>query len=164
MKGISLFLCPKYLVNDDGTLGERNDLACTSIEHKMGIHGSPTASMSFGDSGGAIGYLVGEPHQGLACMFTMMNHARLNVGLEGVGISERAYQRARAYALERVQGKPLISGSTAIAGHPDAAHADGHEGPHRGHARAGLLLRRSDGRAAGHADAQERRRRPWSAC
>ena len=119
MKGISLFLCPKYLVNDDGTLGERNDLACTSIEHKMGIHGSPTASMSFGDSGGAIGYLVGEPHQGLACMFTMMNHARLNVGLEGVGISERAYQRARAYALERVQGKPLISGSTAIAGHPD---------------------------------------------
>ncbi|MEE9475197.1 MAG: acyl-CoA dehydrogenase family protein, partial [Roseateles sp.] len=119
VKGISLFLCPKYLVNDDGTLGERNDLACTSIEHKMGIHGSPTASMSFGDSGGAIGYLVGEPHQGLACMFTMMNHARLNVGLEGVGISERAYQRARAYALERVQGKQLISGSTAIAGHPD---------------------------------------------
>ncbi|MFP3339616.1 acyl-CoA dehydrogenase, partial [Micrococcus sp. SIMBA_131] len=70
VKGISLFLCPKYLVNDDGTLGERNDLARTSIEHKMGIHGSPTASMSFGDSGGAIGYLVGEPHQGLACMFT----------------------------------------------------------------------------------------------
>lgn len=103
VKGISLFLCPKYLVNDDGSLGERNDLACTSIEHKMGIHGSPTASMSFGDCGGAIGYLVGEPNQGLACMFTMMNHARLNVGLEGVGIAERAYQRARAYALERVQ-------------------------------------------------------------
>ena len=79
VKGISLFLCPKYLVNDDGSLGERNDLACTSIEHKMGIHGSPTASMSFGDCGGAIGYLVGEPNQGLACMFTMMNLSLIHI-------------------------------------------------------------------------------------
>lgn len=157
VKGISLFLCPKYLVNDDGTLGERNDLACTSIEHKMGIHGSPTASMSFGDSGGAIGYLVGEPHQGLACMFTMMNHARLNVGLEGVGISERAYQRARAYALERVQGKPLISGSTAIAGHPDVRRMlmDMKARTEAMRALAYFCAGQMD-RAAGHPDAQER--------
>lgn len=119
VKGISLFLCPKFLINADGSLGERNDLICTSIEHKLGIHGSPTASMSFGDGGGAIGYLVGEPHQGLACMFTMMNHARLNVGLEGVGVSERAYQHARSYALQRVQGKPTLAGSSTIAGHAD---------------------------------------------
>ncbi len=119
VRGISLFLCPKYLPNDDGSPGARNDLKCTSIEHKLGIHASPTASMSFGEQDGAIGYLVGEPHQGLACMFTMMNHARLNVGLEGVGVSERAYQHARAYALERVQGRPALPGSTTIAGHPD---------------------------------------------
>jgi alkylation response protein AidB-like acyl-CoA dehydrogenase len=119
VKGISLFLCPKFLVGEDGALGARNDLQCTSIEHKLGIHASPTAAMSFGEKEGAIGYLVGEPHQGLACMFTMMNHARLNVGLEGVGVSERAYQHARAYALERVQGKPLRAGSATIAGHPD---------------------------------------------
>jgi alkylation response protein AidB-like acyl-CoA dehydrogenase len=119
VKGISLFVCPKFLVNDDGSLGERNDLKCTSIEHKLGIHASPTAAMSFGDDAGAIGWLVGEPHQGLACMFTMMNHARLNVGLEGVGISERAYQHARAYALERVQGKPPLPFGKTISGHPD---------------------------------------------
>ncbi|MFW9617321.1 acyl-CoA dehydrogenase [Aquabacterium sp.] len=118
VKGISLFVCPKYLVNDDGSLGARNDLLCTSIEHKMGIHGSPTAVMSFGDGPGAVGYLVGEPHKGLGYMFTMMNHARLNVGLEGVAISDRAYQRARAYAMDRVQGKTL-SGSKGIIGHPD---------------------------------------------
>ena len=118
VKGISLFVCPKYLVNDDGSLGTRNDLLCTSIEHKMGIHGSPTAVMSFGDGPGAVGYLVGEPHKGLGYMFTMMNHARLNVGLEGVAISDRAYQRARAYAMDRVQGKTL-SGSKGIIGHPD---------------------------------------------
>jgi alkylation response protein AidB-like acyl-CoA dehydrogenase len=118
VKGLSLFLCPKFLVNDDGSLGERNDLACTALEHKLGIHGSPTASMSFGDQGGAVGYLLGEPGQGLACMFTMMNHARLNVGLEGLGVSERAYQHARAYALERVQGRTAL-GSKTIIGHPD---------------------------------------------
>ncbi|WP_157270990.1 acyl-CoA dehydrogenase [Azohydromonas aeria] len=118
VKGLSLFLCPKFLVNEDGSLGARNDLLCTSLEHKLGIHGSPTASMSFGDNGGAIGWLVGEPGAGLACMFTMMNHARLNVGLEGLGVSERAYQHARAYALERVQGR-TATGSKTIIGHPD---------------------------------------------
>ncbi|MEY8689700.1 MAG: acyl-CoA dehydrogenase [Leptothrix sp. (in: b-proteobacteria)] len=119
VKGISLFICPKYLVNDDGSLGARNDLVCSSIEHKLGIHGSPTSVMSFGDGPGAIGYLVGEPHKGLGYMFTMMNHARLNVGLEGVAISERAYQLARSYALDRVQGRPINSESRTIIGHPD---------------------------------------------
>ena len=122
VKGISLFLCPKFLVNPDGTLAARNDLVCSSIEHKLGIHGCATAVMSFGDGPGAIGWLVGQPNQGLACMFTMMNHARLNVGLEGVAISERAYQGARQYALERVQGKTLgrnEAPSTTIIGHPD---------------------------------------------
>ena len=122
VKGISLFLCPKFLVNADGSLGERNDLVCASIEHKMGIHGSATAVMAFGEGAGAIGWLVGEPNQGLACMFTMMNHARLNVGLEGVAISERAYQQARQYALDRVQGKTLGregAPSATIIGHPD---------------------------------------------
>jgi 3-(methylthio)propanoyl-CoA dehydrogenase len=126
VKGISLFMCPKFLVNADGSLGERNDLVCASIEHKMGIHGSATAVMSFGETEGAIGWLVGEPNQGLACMFTMMNHARLNVGLEGVAISERAYQQALGFARERVQGKtlghsadPSTEPSAAIIGHPD---------------------------------------------
>jgi len=122
VKGISLFVCPKFLVNADGSLGERNDLVCASIEHKMGIHGSATAVMSFGEGPGAIGWLVGEPNQGLACMFTMMNHARLNVGLEGVAISERSYQKAREFALDRVQGKTLGREgalSAPIIGHPD---------------------------------------------
>ena len=122
VKGISLFLCPKFLVDADGTLGARNDLVCASIEHKLGIHGSATAVMSFGEGAGAIGWLVGEPNQGLACMFTMMNHARLNVGLEGVAISERAYQQARGYALDRVQGRTLGregAPSATIIGHPD---------------------------------------------
>ena len=126
VKGISLFVCPKFLVNADGSLGERNDLVCASIEHKMGIHGSATAVMSFGEGAGAIGWLVGEPNQGLACMFTMMNHARLSVGLEGVAISERAYQQARGFALDRVQGKtlgrsadPSTAPSATIIGHPD---------------------------------------------
>ena len=122
VKGISLFLCPKFLVKADGSLGERNDLVCASIEHKLGIHGSATAVMAFGEGPGAFGWLVGEPNQGLACMFTMMNHARLNVGLEGVAISERAYQQARQYALDRVQGRTLgrdDAPSTTIIGHPD---------------------------------------------
>jgi alkylation response protein AidB-like acyl-CoA dehydrogenase len=122
VKGLSLFLCPKFLVNEDGSLGERNDLLCASIEHKMGIRACATATMSFGDGPGAIGWLLGEENQGLACMFTMMNHARLNVGLEGVAISERAYQLARSYALEQVQGKILgreSESSKAIIGHPD---------------------------------------------
>ena len=107
VKGISLFLVPKFLVNDDGSLGARNDLVCASIEHKMGIHGSPTAVMAFGEKDGAIGWLIGEENKGLGYMFTMMNHARVNVGLEGVGIAERSYQHALAYARERVQGTPL---------------------------------------------------------
>ncbi|MFZ5556038.1 MAG: acyl-CoA dehydrogenase [Pseudomonadota bacterium] len=107
VKGISLFIVPKFLVNADGSLGARNDLRVVSLEHKLGIHASPTAVMAFGDQGGAVGYLVGEPNRGLEYMFTMMNHARLAVGLEGVGIAERAYQQALAYARERVQGRPV---------------------------------------------------------
>jgi alkylation response protein AidB-like acyl-CoA dehydrogenase len=105
VKGISLFLVPKFLVNDDGSLGARNDVRCVSIEHKLGIHASPTAVLAYGDEGGATGYLVGEENRGLEYMFIMMNQARFSVGMEGVGISERAYQRAVAYARERVQGK-----------------------------------------------------------
>ena len=104
VKGISLFIAPKFLVNADGSLGARNDLVCASIEHKLGIHASPTAVMSFGEKGGAVGYLVGEANRGLEYMFTMMNHARLNVGLEGVAIAERAYQQARDYALDARAG------------------------------------------------------------
>ncbi|MCK9261912.1 MAG: acyl-CoA dehydrogenase [Azoarcus sp.] len=122
VKGISLFVAPKFLVNADGSLGARNDLVCASIEHKMGIHASPTAVMVFGEKAGATGYLVGEPNRGLEYMFTMMNHARLNVGLEGVAIAERAYQAALGYARERVQGRIIgdKSGETRpILHYPD---------------------------------------------
>ena len=105
VKGISLFVVPKFLVNADGSIGERNDAYAVSVEHKLGIHASPTCVMSFGEGDGAIGYLVGEENKGLAYMFTMMNHARLNVGMQGVALSDRAYQHALAYAKERVQGK-----------------------------------------------------------
>src|SRR5690554_2329107 len=105
-KGISLFLVPKFLVNDDGSLGERNDAYCIGIEEKLGIHGSPTCTMSYGENGGAIGWLIGEENRGLACMFTMMNNARLLVGTQGVAIAEAAYQHALAYAKERKQGRP----------------------------------------------------------
>ncbi|HIP80319.1 MAG TPA: acyl-CoA dehydrogenase [Kiloniellaceae bacterium] len=120
-KGISLFLVPKFLVNEDGALGPRNDLRCVSIEHKLGINASPTAVMAYGDSGGAIGYLVGEENEGMACMFTMMNNARLAVGIQGVAIAERAYQQARAYAFDRVQSRPIEGGNgpAAIVRHPD---------------------------------------------
>ncbi|HUB14877.1 MAG TPA: acyl-CoA dehydrogenase [Acetobacteraceae bacterium] len=119
-RGISLFVAPKFLVNADGSLGARNDLVCASIEHKLGIHGSPTAVMSYGDKAGAIAYLVGQPHHGLEYMFTMMNHARLNVGLEGVAVAEAAYQKAVAYARERIQGAPIGSDASApIIHHPD---------------------------------------------
>ncbi|MCE8016022.1 acyl-CoA dehydrogenase [Halomonas sp. MCCC 1A17488] len=104
-KGISLFLVPKFLVNDDGSLGERNDVTCASIEHKLGIHGSPTCTLSFGENDGAIGYLVGEEGRGLNHMFTMMNEARHKVGVQGIGVAERACQHAFAYALDRVQGR-----------------------------------------------------------
>jgi alkylation response protein AidB-like acyl-CoA dehydrogenase len=115
VKGISLFIVPKIL--DDGT---RNDVICTGLEHKLGIHASPTCTMQFGDDGGAIGYLIGDEHQGLKCMFTMMNNARLSVGLQGVAIAERAYQHALAYANDRVQGKSFTSGErVSIAEHAD---------------------------------------------
>jgi len=121
VRGISLFLVPKYLVNPDGSRGERNDLRAVSLEHKMGLRGSPTCVMSYGDNGGAIGWLIGEEHQGLRCMFTMMNNARLNVGLQGVAIGDRAYQQALAYARQRVQSVPVSGGdkSVTIINHPD---------------------------------------------
>lgn len=119
-RGISLFVAPKFLVDEEGRVGARNDLVCSSIEHKLGIHGSPTAVMSYGDANGAIASLVGEPNRGLEYMFTMMNHARLNVGLEGVAVSEAAYQTAVRYARDRVQGQPLGATDRApIIFHPD---------------------------------------------
>ncbi|MCR9214644.1 MAG: acyl-CoA dehydrogenase family protein [Proteobacteria bacterium] len=104
-KGISLFIVPKYLVNEDGTLGVRNDLKCVSLEEKIGIHASPTAVMSYGDEGNCVGYLLGGENKGMACMFTMMNSARLNVGVQGLAIAERAYQQAVEYAIDRKQGQ-----------------------------------------------------------
>jgi len=121
VKGISLFVVPKFIVNADGSLGARNDAYCVSIEHKLGIHASPTCVMAFGDHGGAVGTLVGEENQGLKYMFIMMNAARFAVGLEGLALGERAYQQALEYARERVQGRD-IAGSTAgvaILRHPD---------------------------------------------
>ncbi len=119
-RGISLFLVPKYHVNADGSLGARNDVKAQALEHKLGIHASPTAVMIFGDQGGATGYLVGEENKGLNCMFTMMNNARLGVGVQGVAIAERAYQHALAYAKERKQGRAVgASGTSAIIAHPD---------------------------------------------
>ncbi len=119
-KGISLFLVPKILVHPDGSPGPRNDVTCTGIEHKLGIHASPTCSMRFGEGEGAVGWLVGEPNRGLACMFTMMNKARLFTGLQGVAIAERATQQAVAFALERRQGRAAGSaGTSAIIAHPD---------------------------------------------
>jgi 3-(methylthio)propanoyl-CoA dehydrogenase len=117
-RGISLFLCPKYLVNEDGTLGERNTLRALSLEHKLGIHGSPTCVMSFE---GAKGELVGKPNQGLMAMFTMMNAARVAVGVQGVGIAERSYQHALWYALDRKQGRSAMTGenNAPIYDHPD---------------------------------------------
>lgn len=117
VKGISLFVVPKFLLKEDGTIGDANTLSCIGIEHKLGIHASPTCTMQFDN---AKGFLVGEAHQGLKYMFTMMNNARLSVGLQGVGVAERAYQHAKAYAEERVQGKDLESGeSCTIDHHPD---------------------------------------------
>jgi acyl-CoA dehydrogenase len=118
-KGISLFLVPKFLLKEDGTPGPRNDLRCASIEHKLGIHASPTCVMVYGDNEGATGYLVGEENKGLACMFTMMNLARLAVGVEGVAVGEAAYQHALAYARERKQGKANGKEQAAIIEHPD---------------------------------------------
>src|SRR5437764_10170210 len=136
-KGISLFLVPKFFVSDDGSLGERNDARCHSIEHKLGIHGSPTCTMVYGDNGGAVGWLVGEENRGLACMFTMMDNARLAVGLQGVAIAERATQQALTYARERRQGRAPAAhdaGMSPILAHPDVKRM--------------LLLMRADTRAA----------------
>ncbi|MFE0839688.1 acyl-CoA dehydrogenase [Achromobacter insolitus] len=122
VKGISLFLVPKFLVNEDGTLGARNDVHCVSIEHKLGIKASPTCTLQFGDAGGALGYLVGQENRGLDAMFIMMNAARYAVGVQGVAIADRAYQHARAYAAERVQSRPVDGSSkdaVPIIQHPD---------------------------------------------
>ena len=119
-KGISVFIVPKFIPNEDGSLGDKNDVSCLSIEKKLGVKGSPTAVLQFGDNGGAIGYLVGEENQGLNIMFEMMNHARFSVGVQGLAVSERAYQQSKMYALDRVQGIP-IDGKKGdpIVGHPD---------------------------------------------
>jgi alkylation response protein AidB-like acyl-CoA dehydrogenase len=122
VKGISLFIVPKMLVKADGTLGERNDVRCLSIEHKLGIHASPTCVLAFGEKAGAVGYLIGEPGRGLEYMFIMMNSARLSVGSEGYAVGERAFQRAADWARTRVQGRPpgAERGSAApIINHPD---------------------------------------------
>jgi len=121
VKGISLFIVPKFMVNADGSLGARNDAHCVSIEHKLGIKASPTAVLQFGDNGGAIGTLVGEENRGLEYMFIMMNAARFGVGMQGIGLSEHAYQQAVAYAKDRVQSRDLAgsAGGVAIINHPD---------------------------------------------
>ena len=122
VKGISLFIVPKFLVNPDGSLGARNDVQCVSLEHKLGIKASPTATLQFGEAGGATGYLVGEENRGLEYMFIMMNAARFAVGMQGIGVAERAYQKAVSYARERVQSRPVdgsAKASVAIIQHPD---------------------------------------------
>jgi alkylation response protein AidB-like acyl-CoA dehydrogenase len=159
-RGISLFLVPKIL--PDGT---RNDVRCAGIEHKLGIHGSPTCTMTYGDDGGAVGWLIGEENRGLACMFTMMNNARLNVGLQGVAIAERAYQAALTYAGERRQGKVAGwtgEGMSPIIEHADVSDAADHEGLHGRRARDllshGRLARPTpvSARADGRRSANER--------
>ncbi len=119
VRGISLFLVPKFLLDENGRPGKRNDVYCVGIEHKLGIHGSPTCTMSFGDNGGAVGYLVGQPHNGLLAMFTMMNEARQGVGLQSLGVSERSYQQALAYAKERLQGTRSDGSRYPIIEFPD---------------------------------------------
>ena len=120
VKGISVFVVPKFLINEDGSLGERNDVKCVSIEHKLGITASPTAVLQFGEKDGAIGYPIGEENQGLNIMFGMMNHARFGVGIQGLSISNRAYADARAYAADRVQGTPIgRKAGDSIDHHPD---------------------------------------------
>lgn len=120
IKGITLFIVPKFIVNDDGALGARNDVHCVSLEHKMGIHGSPTCTMAYGDKGNCIGYLIGEENKGIMAMFTMMNDARLNIGVQGIACSERAWQMALEYAKERVQGISVKTKTKSpIIEHPD---------------------------------------------
>jgi alkylation response protein AidB-like acyl-CoA dehydrogenase len=119
-KGISVFIVPKFIPNEDGSIGKKNDVTCLSIEKKLGVKGSPTAVLQFGDNGGAIGYLVGEENKGLNIMFEMMNHARFSVGVQGLAVSERAFQQSKMYAFDRVQGIP-IDGKKGdpIIDHPD---------------------------------------------
>jgi len=121
IKGISLFVAPKFMVNADGSLGKRNDIECVSLEHKLGIKASPTAVLQFGDHGGAIGYLVGEENRGLEYMFVMMNAARFSVGMQGIAVAERAYQKAVQYAHDRIQSRDLTGspGPVAIIHQPD---------------------------------------------
>ena len=151
VKGISLFVVPKFMVNADGCLGARNDVHCVSIEHKLGIKASPTAVLQFGDHGGAVGTIVGQENRGLEYMFVMMNAARYAVGMQGIAIAERAYQKAAAFAKERVQSRP-VDGSLPGSGadHPPprrAAHADDDARADRGlprdgaHRRGGLRRR-----------------------
>ena len=123
-KGISLFIVPKFLVNDDGSLGERNDLRVVSSEHKIGIHASPTCVMSYGDESGSVGWMVGEENTGMGAMFTMMNNARLSVGLQGLSLTDRSYQQARQYSLDRKQGKAIGAQLEAGDSSPIADHAD----------------------------------------
>jgi len=123
-KGISLFIVPKFLVDDDGSLGARNDVRVVSSEHKIGIHASPTCVMSYGDQGGAIGWMVGEENTGMRAMFTMMNNARLSVGLEGLSLTDRSYQQARQYSVDRKQGKAIGAELDAGESSPIADHAD----------------------------------------
>jgi alkylation response protein AidB-like acyl-CoA dehydrogenase len=122
VKGISLFVCPKFMVNADGSLGARNDVHCVSIEHKLGIKASPTAVLQFGDQGGAVGYLIGQENRGLEYMFVMMNAARYAVGVQGIAVAERSYQKAVAYARDRVQSRPVdgsMNTAAPIIHHPD---------------------------------------------
>src|SRR6187402_2394401 len=122
VKGISLFVVPKFMVNKDGSLGARNDVHCVSIEHKMGIKASPTAVLQYGDHGGAVGYIVGEQNRGLEYMFIMMNAARYAVGVQGIAVADRAYQKAVSYAHDRVQSRPVdgsVAGPATIIHHPD---------------------------------------------
>ncbi|MDP3354244.1 MAG: acyl-CoA dehydrogenase family protein, partial [Polaromonas sp.] len=122
VKGISLFVVPKFMVGKDGALGARNDVHCVSIEHKMGIKASPTAVLQYGDHGGAVGYIVGQENRGLEYMFIMMNSARYAVGMQGIAIAERAYQKAVTFAKDRVQSRPVdgsINASAPIIHHPD---------------------------------------------
>ncbi len=162
-RGISLFLVPKFLVNPDGTPGARNDVTCGSVEHKLGIHGSPTCVMLFGEKDGAVGYLVGQANHGLAHMFTMMNEARQKVGIQGIGIAERAYQAARDYAKERVQGRPVGHGGegrAAIIHHPDVRRMLMTMRSRVEAMRAlGYVVAGDVDRAARHPDPGERRRR-----
>jgi alkylation response protein AidB-like acyl-CoA dehydrogenase len=122
VKGISLFICPKFMPNPDGSNGTRNDVHCVSIEHKMGIKASPTAVLQYGDNGGAVGYLIGQENRGLEYMFVMMNAARFGVGVQGIAVADRAYQRAVAYARDRVQSRPVdgsMNTAAPIIHHPD---------------------------------------------